>query len=157
MSVKVLLIAVIISLFNTLNVVAQTPKNCTPLSLVGGKGSEIDKTITTPSIPGPCGIKLASDNWNTDWSISNPQMFRSYLARIVSDEGGNFTIKIYLKYGDNSADPFYERNEVELEPKKPLEVKMINRRQEQPYQVNIFVGGVKSLGSQYKATVFGCR
>lgn len=146
----------VITFLTTANIPVKAQK-CTPLPLVGGKGTEVEKTITTPSIPGPFGIQIASDNWNTDWAIPNTKRFRSYKARIISDEGGTFNIKMYLKYSDDTADPFYEQNDFELDAKKPLEIKTTSRRQEQPYQLNIFVGGIKSIGSQYRASVFGCQ
>ena len=105
-----LIIGFIIVGLSFLKLPSQAQTKCTPLPLVGGKGSEVDKTITAPTIPGPFGIKIASDNWNTDWSIPNPQIFKSYKVEMISEEGGTFTVKMYLKYSDETADPFYERN-----------------------------------------------
>ena len=132
-------------------------QQCTPLPLVGGVGTEVKKTITTPSIPGPFGIKVARDNWNTDWSVPNPQRFTSYKATIVSESTSDYSIKMYLKYPDETADLYYEQNDITVQAGKPLELKTSSRRNEQPYQVNLFVGGISSVGNEYRASVYGCR
>ena len=156
MQKKSLFLGLIISLLSTIHLPAKA-QTCTALPLVGGKGTEVDKTITTPSIPGPFGIQIAGSNWNTDWSVPNTQRFNSYKARIISDKGGTFSIKMYFKYSDDTSDPFYEQSDLKLAAKEPLEVESTIRRTDQPYQVNIFVGGVKSIGNQYKAVVYGCQ
>ena len=149
-------IALIFTFWAGLSLPAKAEK-CVALPLVGGEGTEVEKTITTPSIPGPFGIKVTTDNWNTDWAIPNSKKFNSYRATIVSEEGGNFIIKMYLKYSDDTADSFYDKSETTLSPKQPLIVNTKSSREEQPYQLNIFVGGVQSIGNKYKATVFGCQ
>ena len=58
---------------------------------------------------------------------------------------------------ENEEVSIYERNELKLDAKKLLEVNTSNSRQELPYQVNVFVGGVKSLGTQYRANAYGCQ
>ncbi len=127
-------------------------QKCIPLSLVGGKGNEVEKKVTIPSV-----FPFSRNNWNTDWSIPNTQKFRSYKAIIVSDEGGIFDVKMYLKYSDETADPFYEQNDLELLPQEPLDIKINGRRKEQPYQVNLLMGGIEAAGNQYRASVFGCK
>ncbi len=44
-------------------------QNCRPLSLLGGEGSDITKTVSQPTIPGPFGVTITRNNWNTDWAV----------------------------------------------------------------------------------------
>lgn len=79
----------------------------TPIPLVGGQGSTVTKTVSTPTIPAPFGINITRNNWNTDWAVpSNNNTFRRYLVEISSNDGGPFDIRIYLKYSDQTADQF---------------------------------------------------
>ena len=127
-------------------------ESCVPLSVIGGKGHEVEKTVTIPAIPGFFG-----HNWNTDWAIPNHTKFSNYKAVVLSDKGGIFDVKMYLKYSDETADPFYEQNNIELAASEPLKIEAIGRRREQPYQVNLLVGGIKASGNKYRASVYGCR
>ena len=145
-----------LGLLNIANSPVQAQR-CTTLPLVGGVGTKVEKTITTPSIPGPFGIKIASDNWNTDWSVPNSRTYNNYKATIVSETTGSYSIKLYLKYADETADLFYEQNDITLQAGKPLEISATSRRRDQPYQVNVFVGGISSVGNNYTASVVGCR
>jgi hypothetical protein len=128
------------------------PDSCIPLSLIGGKGHEVEKKVTIPAIPG-----IFAHNWNTDWSIPNYTRFHSYKAVVVSEQGGIFDVKMYLKYSDETADPFYEQSNLELDAGVPLNIDVTSRRREQPYQVNLLVGGVKATGNKYRASVYACH
>ena len=145
-------IATLLSLAMPAN--AQT---CTPLQLVGGEGSEVTKTVTVPTIPGPFGIRITRNNWNTDWAVPGGQRFQRFAVTMVSEDGGKFDIRLYLKYSDQTADQFYEVNNEQLKPTVPLELTATSRPDDQPYQVNLFVGGVESIGDTYTASVEGCR
>jgi hypothetical protein len=155
MHYRAAVLGVIVALATSLNLIGRT-QTCIPLPLVGGQGSEVSKKVSQPTIPGPFGLKLRSD-WNTDWSVPGGDRFESYKATIVSDEGGSFDIQMYLKYSDNTADEFYKTNGVQLAPGKPLEITATSRRSEQPYQVNLYIGGMKAVGTRYTASVVGCK
>ena len=127
-------------------------ESCIPLSLIGGKGHEVEKIVTIPAIPG-----FFAHNWNTDWSIPNHTLFRNYKAVVVSEDGGTFDVKMYLKYSDETADPFYEQNNVEIVASEPLKIEITSRRREQPYQINLLVGGIQASGHKYRASVYACR
>jgi hypothetical protein len=127
-------------------------EKCVPLSVVGGSGNEVTKTVTMTRIPG-----FFRDNWNTDWAIPNTNRFSSYKAVIVSTQEGQFDIKMYLKYSDGTADPFYEQNNFTINPKNPLKVEINSRRREQPYQLNMSIGGLNAVGYEYKAYAYGCN
>jgi hypothetical protein len=68
------------------------------LSLLGGQGSEVTKTVSPPTIPGPFGIKVTRNNWNTDWAVPGGRKFKSFVTTIVSEDGGSFDIRMFLKY-----------------------------------------------------------
>jgi hypothetical protein len=127
-------------------------ESCIPLSVIGGKGHEVEKTVTIPAIPG-----FFAHNWNTDWAIPTDTKFKNYKAVVISDSDGIFDVKMYLKYSDETSDPFYEQKNIELTANDPLNIKITGRRQEQPYQVNLLVGGMKASGYKYRASVYGCR
>lgn len=126
-------------------------ESCIPLSVIGGKGHEVEKTVTIPAIPG-----FFAHNWNTDWAIPTDTKFNNYKAVVISDSDGIFDVKMYLKYSDETSDPFYEQKNIELTANDPLKIKITGRRKEQPYQVNLLVGGMKASGYKYRASVYGC-
>ena len=131
-------------------------QTCTPLSLVGGQGSEVTKTVSGPTIPGPFGIKIKRNNWNTDWAVPGRRKFKSFVGTIVSDNGGSFDIRMFLKYSDQTAEEFFNQNGTRLEPGKPLRIEATPRLQDSPFQVNIFVNGLSAIGLTYRASVVGC-
>ena len=149
-SKRILVVGLMGAFGNSLSLPSKA-ESCIPLSLIGGKGHVVEKTVTIPAIPG-----IFAHNWNTDWSIPNHSKFRNYKAVVVSDAGGVFDVKMYLKYSDETADPFYEQSNLKLSASELLKVEMIGRRREQPYQVNLLVGGVKASGKQYRASVYAC-
>ncbi|NEP00526.1 MAG: hypothetical protein F6K58_17990 [Symploca sp. SIO2E9] len=95
-------------------------------------------------------------NWNTDWIVPPAQQFKSFAATIVSPEGGVFDIRMYLKYSDETEDKFYDVNNSRLNAGEPLEIRATPRHNEQPYQVNLFVGEADNIGKSYRASVVGC-
>lgn len=137
-----------------LSVQAET---CTPISVVGGQGSEVTKTVAQPTIPGPFGINITRNNWNTDWAVPGGTNFRRFVVTITSNDGGPFDIKVYLKYSDQTADDFYNREGIQLTPGQPLKIEATPRPENSPYQVNLFVNGIASLGKTYTASVVACR
>lgn len=133
-------------------------ETCTPIPLVGGQGSTVTKTVSEPTIPAPFGIDITHNNWNTDWAVpSENNTFRRYLVEVSSNDGGSFDIRMYLKYSDQTADQIFNKQGVNIANDKPLKIEAPPRPNAQPYQVNLFVGGVGSLGQTYTATVMGCR
>lgn len=133
-------------------------ETCTPLSLIGGKGSEVDKTVSQPKIPGPFGIDITNNNWNTDWAVpGGNNTYKRFIATIVSEKGGSFDIKMYLKYSNQTATEFYNTSGVQLKPEKPLKIEATSRPEDEPYQVNLFIGGLNHIGNSYKASVVGCN
>lgn len=132
-------------------------ETCTPIPLVGGQGSEVTKTVSQPTIPGPFGVKITRNNWNTDWAVPGGQNFRRFIVTITSNDGGPFDVKMFLKYSDQTADEFYNNSAIQIPPNKPLKIEGTPRPDNQPYQVNLFVDGIPAMGKTYTASVVGCR
>ena len=135
-------------------------EKCTPVPVVGGQGSSVTKEVSAPTIPagplGMLGVDVTHNNWNTDWAVPNNAKFRRYIVTINSNDGGPFDIRMYLKYSDQTADQFYNTEGVQFQPGKPLIIEATPRPGQQPYQVNLFVNGLGSLGKSYTASVVGC-
>ncbi|AFY79592.1 MAG: hypothetical protein IGR93_13930 [Hydrococcus sp. C42_A2020_068] len=131
---------------------AQEPEQqlaCFPLQVIGGSGEELSKTVSPPSVP------LFNNNWNTDFAVDARADYDNYVATLTPEHDGEYSIKMYLKYSNNTTDKFYDQKVV-LSAGQPLTISATPRRNEQPYQVNIFVGGLVSVGKTYRLTVEGC-
>lgn len=131
-------------------------ETCQPLNLVGGNGTSVTKTVSQPTIPGPLGIKVTQDNWNTDWAVPGNTDFNAFKAEIISKNGSSFSVKMYLKYSDQTSDNFFDQDSVNLKPNEPLIIEATPREKDQPYQINLFVGGLNHVGNNYQASVMGC-
>lgn len=125
-------------------------ETCTPLELVGDRGSSITKTVTIPS------LGFTRTNWNTDWSIPSNRQFKRFEATIISEKNNSYKIEMYLKYSDGTASQFYDTDEVQIMANTPLIIEATPRPKEQPYQVNLSIGGLKATGQTYTAEVVGC-
>lgn len=156
---RVTLIGLLASIMSlNLSVQAET---CTPIPLVGGEGNTVTKTVSPPTIPaGPLGIigvDVNRNNWNTDWAVPGAVQFRRFIVTVTSEDGGPFDIRMYLKYSDQTAGEFYNQEGVKFQANQPLKIEAEPRPKDEPYQVNLFVNGVESLGKTYTASVVGCR
>ncbi len=123
-------------------------QSCQPLPVVAGEGTEVEKSISAPS------IGVYRNNWDTDFSAENATASQ-YLANITAQDGGEYSIEMYLKYADGSADEIYNQS-VGFEPGESLNISGVPRLDEQPYQVNLSVGGLTAVGNHYNATVSAC-
>lgn len=157
-------------LFSTLIALSNFPlaaqaktETCIPIPLVGGQGNQVIKTVSPPTIPagplGMLGVDITNNDWNTDWTVplGDGKPFRRFLVTLMSNDGGPFEVRMYLKYGDQTADQFFNNPSLQLVNDKPLKIEAFPRASNQPYQVNVFVAGVDALGKSYSATVVGCR
>lgn len=137
-----------------LNQTAQA-ETCTPLEPVGGNNTTVNKTVSQPSIPlfGPIGL---NNDWNTDFSVNSNVNYKNYKVTLTPRSNGEYSIRMYLKYSDNTADNFYDQKP-SLMANKPMTITGSPRSGQQPYQVNVFVGDLVSLGKSYQVTVEGCR
>jgi hypothetical protein len=146
------LIAINFCLETALPLLAET---CTALMPVGGNNTTVIKTVSQPSIPlfGPIGI---NNDWNTDFIVDSNATYKNYRVTLLPSSNGEYSIRMYLKYSDSTADNFYDQKP-SLTANKPLVVSGFPRSQQQPYQVNVFVGDLVSMGKGYQVTVQGCR
>lgn len=137
------------------------PQSCQPISIVGGTGSEVTKTTTIPGLPIPLPLPIGvgartRDNWNTDWVVPTNQTFRTFMVVLMPRHNARYSISMYLKYGDDTADKFYDRT-TQLPANEPLVIEAEPRLDFQPYQVNVRVGGVDSVGVRYTVAVAACH
>ncbi|WP_013334529.1 hypothetical protein [Gloeothece verrucosa] len=134
-------------------------ETCVPISVVNGQGNSITKTVSPPTIPagplGMVGVDITRNNWNTDWAVPSEQKFKRFIATISSD-GGAFDIKMYLKYSDQTTGEFYNSDGVQINSNQPLQIEAAPRPDDEPYQVNLLVGGLNHIGSNYTASVVAC-
>lgn len=125
--------------------------NCRPLSVVGGSGTSVTKTVT----PGGAG-PFFRDNWNTDFAVPADATFRRYVAKIQSTSANvTYQAGLNLKYSNGTVDQSFNGS-VYLPSNLSKELTGLPRRNSQPYQVNVNLGGVDAVGSSYILTVLGC-
>lgn len=133
----------------TMTTPAQT---CRPLNVVEGEGTEVTKIVS------PIGTFLfVNTNWDTDFAVPSSSNFRSFVVSILPEEGEVYDIDVYYKYSDGTADQVYSMAGVVLTEGEPLRISEADRSNENPYQVNIRVGGVTSEGNRYTVSVQGCQ
>jgi hypothetical protein len=128
---------------------AANARTCVPLKVVGGSGTQVEKKIT------PGGTLLTNDNWNTDFAVPSGNNFNRYVAAITPKDTANYSIKFFLKYSNNTVDKYYDQTS-QLKKGKLLLVSGEPRARESPYQINILVGGLEAIGTEYSLTVSGC-
>lgn len=126
-------------------------QNCVPLNVVGGTGTEVTKSVSSPAI-------IGNNNWNTDFAVPARTNFRQYIAVVKSEstDTANYDTKMFLKYANNTADPVFEGN-LNLPSGETKQITGSPRRGEQPYQVNLNIGGIGAMGYTYTLSVLGCR
>ena len=124
-------------------------QSCTPLSVVGGNSTEVSKTVSPPS------TGVTRSNWNTDFVVPSRQNFTRYIARVISPNGGEYDVQVFLKYNNDTADQIFNET-VALTEGNPLQVQGAGRAGATPYQVNVQVGGLQALGKPYTVSAFGC-
>ena len=124
-------------------------QSCKPLSVVGGTGPEVTKKVSPPS------TFLTKSDWNTDFAVPSDAGFNSFVATITSENDATYSMKLFLKYSNNTTDNFLNQN-VSLKVGKSMSFKATPRPSNQPYQVNVLVGGMSGVGNTYKLSVAGC-
>jgi len=126
-------------------------QTCTPLNVVDGEGTEIEKTVSPP------GFLVTGTNWNTDFSVPSGSRFRRFVVNFVSQDGTVYDIDVKLKYSNDSVDAPYSVDSLTVMEGDPIEIGVNARTGETPYQVNLRVGGIEAEGNTYRASVLGCR
>ena len=149
---KILKIAGITSLFSavTLASVPAGAQTCTALTVVDGKGTQVQKSVSPP------GTGITRNNWSTDFVVPSSQSFRRYVARIVPKNGGEYDLAMSLKYNNDTADKAFIRT-LKLAEGKPYNIQGAARSSATPYQVNVNVGGMRAVGNSYTVSMLGCN
>jgi hypothetical protein len=125
-------------------------ETCTALNVIGGTGTEVKKTVS------PMGTLVSNNNWNTDFAIPSGSTFNRYVATIVPENNANYDVKLNLKYSDNSTGGAYRKDNVAVKVGQPLRIVGTPRANSDPFQVNVFVGGISAIGNTYTVSVLGC-
>jgi len=129
---------------------AQAREVCRLLEAVGG-GTEVTKTVS------PGGTLFTGDNWNTDFVVPTDRFYDRFEVRVVPQNDANYSLNFYLKYANNTADKFFSREATPLKRNQPIIAGANPRaRTQQPFQVNVFVGGTEAIGAVYTASVLAC-
>lgn len=137
-----------VSLMPIMTAEAQT---CVPLGIVEGESTEITKIVSPP------GLFVLQNNWNTDFVVPSNGNFSEFVVTLVSNEGTTYDIDVNLKYNDNTVDTPFSRRSFTMVENEPFEISAPSRVGENPFQVNVRVGGLEAEGNSYTASVMGCR
>ena len=135
---------------------------CSLLKVVGGEANQtvVSKKVSPPGafIPVPFVTPKIRNNWNTDFEVPSNVSFTKYIAKIesISTKKATFSTSMFLKYSNDTADETY-KGDIQLTPGQSTELRANPRRGEQPYQVNLLIGGFNAVGHSYKLSVRGCR
>jgi hypothetical protein len=126
---------------------------CTPLKVVGGVGTSVTKAVSPPA-PG----LFSRNNWNTDFSVPNGATFTKYIAdlKVLSSTGRNFKVQMNLKYPNGTVGQEFD-SWVMLAGGQSQQFTARPRVDMQPFQINMVVGGLDAMNTEYTLTVSGCN
>jgi len=125
-------------------------ETCSALNIIGATGTKAKKTVS------PISTLVTNNNWNTDFAVAGGRSFNRYVATIVPENDANYDVKLSLKYSDNSSNEAYRKDGVPVKVGRPLRLVGVPRSQSEPFQVNVFVGGISAIGNTYTVSVAGC-
>ena len=126
-------------------------QTCQSLEDVGSGETEVTKTVST------FGVLFVRSNWHTDFAVPGGTNFRYFVATILPIDGDNYDIDVNLKYSDDTIDQAYTVRSSALTEGQPLRVRASSRSGDDPFQINVRVGGSQAEGSAYTVSVVGCR
>jgi hypothetical protein len=126
-------------------------ETCIPLKVVEGEGTSVKKTVSPPS------LLFIQNDWNTDFAVPSNSQFRKYIATIQSQakESATVTTQMFLKYSNGTADQGFNGTFV-IPVGETKTLVAMPRMGQQPYQVNLNIGGFKGVGFIYTLSVQGC-
>jgi hypothetical protein len=126
---------------------------CVPFKVVGGEGNSVSKQVSQPNM-----TKLLRSNWDTDFAVPTRQSFKRFMVTLKSESSAKapFKVQINLKYNDKTVDNAFD-SKVELDPGKSKVTTVMPRINNQPYQINVNVGGTDAIGYGYNLSVSGCE
>ncbi|PZO38447.1 MAG: hypothetical protein DCF19_16105 [Pseudanabaena frigida] len=125
-------------------------ETCTALNVIGATGTSVKKTVS------PFSTLVTNNNWNTDFAVPSDRSFNRYVATIIPENNANFDVELNLKYSDNSSSRAYKKDNVAVKVGKPLRLVGSPQPQLDPFQVNVFIGGLNAIGNTYTLSVLGC-
>ena len=126
-------------------------QTCRALEDVGSGETEVTKTVST------FGMLFIRSNWHTDFAVPGGINFRYFVASILPIEGDTYDIDVNLKYSDDSVDQAYTVRNSVLTEGQPLRISASSRSGDNPFQINVRVGGTQAEGNTYTVSVLGCR
>ena len=109
-------------------------------------GTEIRKKIQDTLI--------RRNNWNTDFAVPTGEKYDFFVGKMLPENTDNYEVSIHLKYPNGTSDTVYSRN-IELERGESYSLTFQTPTSNQPYQVNVRVGG--SNNNAYTISVLGCQ
>jgi hypothetical protein len=126
---------------------------CAPFKVVGGAGNSVSKQVSQPNM-----TQLVRSNWDTDFAVPTRESFKRFVVTLKSESSAKapFQVQINLKYSDRTVDNAFD-SKVELDPGKSKVITVMPRINNQPYQVNVNVGGTDAIGYGYNLSVSGCE
>ncbi len=125
-------------------------ETCRALNVIGGEGTKVTKTVS------PLSTLVTNNNWNTDFSVPGGRANNRYVATLVSNNDAAYDIKLNLKYSNNTADELYAKNSQTLKVGQPFKISGEPRAKNEPYQINVFVGGLSAIGNTLTLSVDAC-
>ena len=127
-------------------------QSCTPLEVVGGEGTDVTKIVS------PIGTFIfINTNWDTDFAVPGNSSYTSFVVTMLPEEGEVYDIDVYYKYSDGTADQVYSAAGAVLTEGEVLRIAEPDRVNDNPFQVNVRVGGTAAEGNRYTISVQGCR
>ena len=127
-------------------------QSCTPLDVVGGEGTEVTKIVS------PIGTLIfINTNWDTDFAVPGNINYSSFVVTMLPEDGEVYDLDVYYKYSDDTADQVYSVPGAVLTEGEALIISEPDRVNDNPFQVNVRVGGAASEGNRYTISVQGCR
>jgi len=130
---------------------AAKAETCRALNVIGAQGTQVTKTVS------PLGTLVTNDNWNTDFSVPGGRVYNRYVATIIPKNNANYDAKLNLKYSNNTSDEFFNKSNITVKVGQPLKMTGQPRSQTEPYQINVFVGGLSAIGNTYTLSVAACN
>jgi hypothetical protein len=124
-------------------------ETCMPLPVVDGQSTQVSKVVSVP----PTGVTRS--NWNTDFAIPGDRRFSRYVATILPQNGGEYQVQMALKYPDDTADTVYDQTTT-LPEQRAVNISGTPRIGQEPYQVNLTIGGIAAVGNSYTVRVAAC-
>ncbi|MGA7953279.1 MAG: hypothetical protein WCA07_07125 [Gloeobacterales cyanobacterium] len=108
----------------------QIPKGCTALQEVSTGSTVVRK-------------QFRLGNENADFAVPVGRVYKSYRAELRPENNADYSVKVNLKYSDNSSSTVYD-GKISMTRMKPYALTFRSPIVKQPYQINIVVGSARN-------------